>query len=110
VCCRRGGVGGFSYACGAPTACTGVGSLAIVCDDASDCPTGQVCCGAIVGGPGGIGVVNKIGCLAPGSCPASSNTVLCDPPGATGNPICYTGTTCKMSMTTMPGYNICIAP
>jgi len=48
LCCSQRDDGARTFTCmtSNPTACTFPGSTAIRCDDRTDCPANQVCCGA----------------------------------------------------------------
>ena len=109
VCCETqngngNGNGNGSYACTTASACSQQGSLAIPCDNASDCAAegfgpGTVCC--VTEDPNS-GVATQVSCLSQADCSADTQTWMCNENGA-----CPAGKTCNTSTTTIPGYKIC---
>lgn len=105
ACCAGKGPGGPSLKCsagGGITACP-IGNLAIRCDDQTDCPGGQVCCGMFSEQTG----YQSIQCAS--SCNSVGNTIravrFCDPKAAVDE--CQAiGKTCGWSQG-LPGYGIC---
>lgn len=91
LCCLTNGV----PACA--TKCTGPGTAPIICDDAHDCPSGQVCCGSVNGT-----TVNSIYCTSASMC-TTPKAYYCDPAIATP---CPNGGTCTLT-NTPPGYYRC---
>jgi hypothetical protein len=78
----------------------------VPCDNAAECDEidpgqGEVCCGTVDGNS----IVSQVQCSAPGDCADSSNIILCDPNESTS---CPTGTTCRQSTRTLPGYYLCL--
>jgi hypothetical protein len=99
VCCdSRSGTGGITQTCEAKGACMGV---AVGCT-ADTCPSGSVCCGTLMAGPGG--GTGYTACET-GGCP-SGTVQLCDPNGM--GPMCPPGDMC--SMVIGGGFDICRPP
>ena len=113
VCCRIPGGATDVFACLSAIACGAVvGSLTIPCDDAVDCagssPTNgtpgggnQVCCVTLNAQSGR---AEGIACTPAQSCMSTLDTNMCDPNAPDA---CPNGGTCKISQTTIPGYDIC---
>ena len=113
VCCRIPGGTTDVFACLSAIACGAVvGALAIPCDDAVDCagssPTNgtpgagnEVCCATL---NAQTGRAESIACMPAQSCTSTLQTNLCGPNAPDA---CPNGGTCKISQTTIPGYDIC---
>jgi hypothetical protein len=98
VCCRRqNGPTSFSYACTQPQNCNGNGDLAIPCDTASQCATGEVCCMTV----DAQNRASSVQCTLGVDCMQGA-TELCGPPMTS----CPTGT-CTVSTFTIPSYDFC---
>ena len=114
VCCRMAsGASGSphggdddTFACLPAGTCAVLPSaLAIPCDDAADCEAsghpGGICCASL---DAQTGEAESIACTSAQACTGVLQTNLCatDAPAA-----CPNGGTCKISQTTIPGYDIC---
>ena len=81
----------------------------VPCDNAAECDEidpgqGEVCCGMTMS-RNNVAVVSSVSCMAQTDCTDSSGVVLCDPNDSTS---CPTGTTCRKSTETLPGYYLCL--
>ena len=103
VCCGFGGPGSYSWSCKDTGTC-GAG-LAITCDGASDCATGEVCCASIPAGTFTATFCAKPELCCPGTCPSGSgHAFLCDPGGTECGLI---GRTCKPSDNLGASFYVC---
>jgi hypothetical protein len=93
LCCVTSGVAACT------TKCTGANTTPYKCDDAADCQTGLVCCGAVSGT-----TVNNIYCTGPSLCQMGSGKAFYCDPNASNN--CPNGGTCQAT-NTPPGYYRC---
>lgn len=102
LCClsRKNG-GKVDYRCEANALFACGSGTAIACDDDSDCPSGQVCCGALL-----TNRYASVECKAACNDSFSSRAVrFCDPNAATD--VCAAlGASCLASQT-LPGYYVC---
>jgi hypothetical protein len=78
------------------------GGLAIKCDDQTDCPTGNVCCGMFDENFGYKSVSCSLACVNAGSIKAVR---FCDQ-DATTDECTAIGKTCQWSGS-LPGYSVC---
>ena len=82
----------------------------VPCDNARECNEidpgqNEVCCGTTTA-RNGVAEVSSVACTDPADCTTdNSGVILCDPNDATA---CPTGTTCKKSTETLPGYYLCL--
>ncbi len=110
VCCRAGTAPPYDYQCG-QQACPDR-TLAIPCDDATDCATlgqpGDVCCGSYSVDPMTQNTqIYQVGCRAPSECVNQQlRAILCDPNAV--DPCPNDAGTCQMSVQTLPGYDLCV--
>lgn len=102
VCCASVKDTGSTYQCkpAAPTACPG--AIRVACDDRTDCPADQICCGMLVTGVGYNSIECKSNCT---SVPGVRAVHFCDPDAQVDECIDYGGT-CIPSQS-MPGYFVC---
>ena len=87
----------------APGSCDAPGSLEIRCDDSTDCPAGQVCCGTFSQTAGYSAIECKTSCTGSGG--NTQAVRFCDP----ANPVdeCSSiGLRCQASAS-LPGYHVC---
>jgi hypothetical protein len=102
VCCASVKDTGSTYQCkpAAPGACPG--ALRIACDDRTDCPADQICCGMLVTGVGYSAIECKSSC---NSVPGVRAVHFCDPEAPFDECIDYGGV-CIPSQS-VPGYFVC---
>jgi hypothetical protein len=103
VCCGFGGPGSYSWSCKDSGSC-GAG-LAITCDGASDCATGEVCCASIPAGTFTGTFCAKPELCCPGTCPVGNgHAFLCDPGGTE---CALIGRTCQPSDNLGGSFYVC---
>ena len=102
ICCGSWKSDGkFSYGCEANGFLACAGGTTIACDDSSDCPSGQVCCGALSNNR-----YTSVECKATCTNSIGSRAVrFCDPKAAVDE-CAAIGKTCTASQS-LPGYHVC---
>jgi hypothetical protein len=102
-CSARSG----DYDCKSDMTCTCVpigsctGALRLACDDETDCPSGQICCGLLTNDGWAL---KQSACASPASCSFPGNVYLCDPTAE--RPGCADGGGCNR-MENYPGIGRC---
>jgi hypothetical protein len=89
---------------GPTTSCepSATGSITVMCDNQTDCPTGTICCGVDFGN------FNYITCQE--TCPESgTNYRVCASPGG-GSTACPGGRACNRSIEGLVGWSFCALP
>lgn len=104
ICCAQGDPGNRSFECvaGGIAACA-VGT-AIRCDDRTDCPSGQVCCGFFSQNAGYRGVACQTSCNS-SPIPNTTTVRFCDP-NAPHDECAEIGKVCTPSGS-LSGYDVC---
>jgi hypothetical protein len=105
LCCARyQGGGSKSFECASSGLGSCAGGIAIKCDDGSDCPSGQICCGAFDQNLGYRQVQCQTTCNTP-PLPNTSPVRFCDLDAATDE--CTSiGKVCTASGS-LPGFSVC---
>ncbi len=101
VCCAYFGNGPIDLACepSGPTAC--MDGITIACDDRSDCPANEVCCGTLEDNSGYSSVECRPTCV---SSPGVRAVRFCDPKAVPSE--CPSGSVCGQSQS-LPGFYVC---
>ncbi|MDF2691966.1 MAG: hypothetical protein K0S65_349 [Labilithrix sp.] len=103
VCCGSTiGWGEPSFECEPAGFVACAGAMKIACDDRTDCPTGQVCCGTLEDNSGYTSVECKKTCT---SVPGLRAVRFCDP-DATVDECAALGQQCENSQS-LPGFHVC---
>lgn len=102
VCCRSGG----GAQCTPDTQCVNDGDVPLGCSTTATCTalglSGYVCCGNVDNSS----KIDSSECLPANQCPNGNGTVrLCDKNGPN---VCTSGTSCKTSSYSLPGYDLCL--
>ncbi|MBX3217682.1 MAG: hypothetical protein KF850_36960 [Labilithrix sp.] len=102
VCCGSWSGGKLSFACEATGLLSCVGGRSIECDDQTDCPAGQICCGSLSNNSGYTSVTCRSSC---NDMPGFRAVRFCDPKAAVDE-CAASGRTCGASQS-LPGYSVC---
>ena len=103
ICCGRwNGSNKPKFACEPTGLVACAGGTDIACDDRTDCPAGQVCCGTLPDGSGYTSVGCKTTC---NNFPGVRAVRFCDPKAAVDE-CAAIGQFCGPSQS-LPGYNVC---
>ena len=103
ICCRSWfGQGPPTYACEPAGFVACAAGTSIACDDETDCPNGQVCCGTLEQNSGYTSVACKNSC---NSLPGLRSVRFCDPKAAVDECVAA-GMFCGPSQS-LPGYYVC---
>lgn len=113
ICCRRGAVAPFTYACVTDAAaCTGTNPKFIACDKASICAgfdagdAGPPVCCADLNDAGGVLTLASVFCTGEKACIATGQ-VMCPTVSDAGDSGCTSPRTCKNAPAVLSGYHTC---
>ena len=102
ICCGSWKSGKFGYSCEPTGLLACAGGTTIACDDSSDCPSGQVCCGTLSSGSRYTSVQCKTTC---NNTPGVRAVRFCNPKAAVDE-CAALGKSCTASQS-LPGYHVC---